>query len=264
MSGTRGLTTRRPLWILCAIPAAAIFLTGCYYAPRGMSRLEETSLPKRPTAVLPVTAGDVEVTVTALDQEDPYKPSASGVAFSSLEAVANATNKVLNTLSKGRDDRLEGPSELAVDAGVGRSLDRLRVALDDPGPEGEAWKREILAETRRETGYAEVLRVRPKVEVKPDSSYTSGRNAGMNPSWNGTVTVTIETLDLESGKVTGGASGEARFKGCAGVIGIGGGPAPYAVAIPYGWGDTISHAVDEAARKAFANLYGGGPEGGKK
>jgi len=258
---TRRLLARRPA--AAALTLIVALCTGCYYAPRSFSRLSAESRPGSPMAILPVSPSDIRVTVEALDPANPYKVSASGVCFATLDDIAETTDAVLDTLAGGRNSTLKGPAKLQKSLGTPNALERFRVSLRDPGPADEPWKREAAAGLARATGYDRVLRVKPSVDLRPDRTYTEGRNAGMNPSWKGTITVTIEELDLVSVSPVTSGSGQAKFSGCAGVIGIGGGPAPAAIVIPYGWGDTLSHSVDHAVRDAFKSLYGLRPEAGK-
>ncbi len=240
-----------------ATGAIVLLFCGCF-SYRNHQPLLKTFQPHESRMILAVRASDVRLTVVDPDGE-PGKMIATDASISGQSEAAEILNKVFDTLCRGKGNPMRGPSSVAACGVTPSRWKDFRVALDDPGSPDEPWKSDMRIALARDCGCPRVIVVRPTVE------YTSARDEyikqGTNSHWEGRVIIGLDDIDLASGRAVASGVGEAPFRGGAGIVGIGGGPSPYAVAIPYGFGKTFGRAADQAARKAFEKLFG--PEAAK-
>ncbi len=248
----KGAVVRKAPVRLAGLLAIVLLSSGCF-SYRSMRALQRSSWPDEPRAIIPVRAGDVRLTIRE-GTGNTEEIAASDSSVSGQADAAEGINAVLDTLSKGKGNPLCGPSRLVRQAGDADWLECLRVYLDDPGPPDEPWKCKGRLEVVERIGYGRVLVVRPTIE------FDAGREGFVKNSvqydWHGRIVIEVDDVDLQSGLTVASGTGDVPFSGHAGIIGIGGGPSPYAVVVPYGWGKTFGRAVDQAARQAFAGLFG--------
>jgi hypothetical protein len=94
--------------------------------------------------------------------------------------------------------------------------------------------------------------VTPILRFKPNLSFDQLAKDQLGHQWEGTVSVQLDILELATAQVVASGAGEATFYGHAGalvVAGYGGG-----LLIPYAFGKAFDSAVDQAIRKALAEL----------
>jgi len=242
-----------------ALFSFCLLLAGCFL-PRDHTAWSDSNRLAGQYPILPVFPSQVRITVEASKAGDPYEISMAKSNVKNQEEVARIINEVLDTIAAGGENALEGPGKVNSALKLSPHWKNFQVYIQDPGPFYERWKREGLATISRDLGYQRVLYVNPTLRFIPNLSFHANENEPLSHNWEGSLTVMVVMMDLETMQAVASGAGEADFYGAIGVV-VFGGPGA-AVLIPYAFGKAFDRAVDQSVRQALAELFAAQSEGG--
>jgi hypothetical protein len=235
------------IWLV--VLAFCLLYAGCF-SPRDYSAWSNPDKSAIQHAILPVLPTQVRITVAS---SESYEISLANSNVSNKKEVARIINEVLDTIAAAENNSLEGPGKVNTALKQSPNWRNFQVYIQDTGPLHEAWKREGLAKISRELGYKRVLCVNPTLRFQPNLSFIMHENNPFHQHWDGRITVTVNMMELATAQVFASGVGEADFYGNAGIWGFGG--AGGVILIPFAYGKAFDHAVDQAIRKALAELF---------
>lgn len=231
---------------------AALALGGCFAPRTHLDTLDAKELPATTTVILPVSPGQIIMQPYV----SPY-PVSAGEYNALMQSMAkdydvavDVVNSVLDSLSGGAHNPLQGPGKLRVILGddLAQYTGRFNVYMDDPGPADEPWKRIGLADLAARLGTDRVVRV--KVTVQGKLVHSEDKNSGVVYwGWDGDIACTAELWSLVPARLRATGSGSADFWG---IIGMFGGQQ---AAVPFAVGKTFGRAVSQSVLQALAQLF---------